>query len=290
MSSDNLVIKNLPKSAKLIVNYMKFEHLINNKPYLTFADIVNGTGLSPRTIRKALTILKDYGLVKAVIDISRSRKYLYRLVFKNIVNDKYEVNSGLYIVDLGVGITQHMTFKMYRVIRQTNLLYYSDHVPETFFELIKHDCIVRRLNAVEPEEFKKEVYLTITSSKGIVTMIVDMLVDNDEVNKYLNVLDKNIPVHYVTGVSPLQLAVGMLLQGIEKKVSFKRGNMTIKILVSKCRESYLTDLTNSNGKLIKSFMIYLGNGNEIVLKEVNSNCEEIDSNGAIAYILYLKAS
>lgn len=288
MSGDNLVIKNLPKSAKLIVNYMKFEHLINNKSYLTFADIVNGTGLSPRTIRKALTILKDYGLVKAVIDISRSRKYLYRLVFKNIVNGKYEVNSGLYIVDLGIGITQHMTFKMYRVIRQTNLLYYTDHVPETFFELIKHDCTVRRLNDVEPEEFKREVYFTI-SSKGIVTMIVDMLVDSDKVNKYLNALDKNIPVHYVTGVSPLQLAVGMLLQGIEKKVSFKRGNTTIKILVSKCRKNYLTDLTDSNGKLIKSFMIYLGNGNEIILKEVSSNCEEIDSSGATAYILYLKA-
>ncbi len=34
-----------PLSARLVLNYLEFEHLINNKTYVTFKEIIDGTGL-----------------------------------------------------------------------------------------------------------------------------------------------------------------------------------------------------------------------------------------------------
>ncbi|WP_243678595.1 hypothetical protein [Vulcanisaeta distributa] len=37
-------LEELPLSARLILNYLEFEHLINNKTYVTFKEIIDGTG------------------------------------------------------------------------------------------------------------------------------------------------------------------------------------------------------------------------------------------------------
>jgi len=92
----------LSPSARIIVSYLQFESMINGRPYVTFNDIVENTGLSQRAVRGALSELKAKGVVETILDVSRGRRYLYRLIPSNISIIEEQVESGVYLVDVGV--------------------------------------------------------------------------------------------------------------------------------------------------------------------------------------------
>ncbi|WP_243680052.1 hypothetical protein [Vulcanisaeta souniana] len=84
-------LEDLPLSARLVINYLEFEHLINNKNYLTFKEIIDGTGLGTRTARNAINLLRKRGLIEAYLDVKERRRYMYRLNFRNLTQDKVDV-------------------------------------------------------------------------------------------------------------------------------------------------------------------------------------------------------
>ncbi len=229
-------LRDLPRSVRLVIDLMRFEHLVNGRQYLTFMDIVRGTGLSLRTTRRVLSMLKEMGIVRVVIDVSRSsRKYLYQLVHGRVpeANSAPGLPSGLYLVDLGVGVTQHMTFKMYRVIRSSKIIYYTKSVPRRVLDFASYDAKVVGLDEVDVDKFKDEV-TSLVRKEYLVSVLYDFLIDKELVKKYVEHLSSDgLSIYHVFGMSPLHVAVSLLHQGIERTVCYKRGNMIIKVFTSR---------------------------------------------------------
>ena len=274
----------LPKSAKLIINYMQLEHLVNNKQYLTFSEIVKGTGLSPRTVRKTLMILKNHGIIKALIDLSNSRRYLYRLVFKNIEDlCNEDVEPCLFLLDLGLGILHHTTFRFFKVLRISKLIYYTNSVPNKIFEYVKDNTRLINLINIDVNEFRSCVEEYVNNGH-VVSIIFDSLLEKDVISKYINsIQDLDIPIKYVSSTSPIQIACLLLSLGLEKKLCYKRGNYIIRVITTK---QGLSNISLSN--VIKIFEIQF-NGNKFDIAELSNVSEGVltsNDDKLKAYVIY----
>ncbi len=222
-------MRNCPLSARLVLNYLEFEHLINNKTYVTFKEIIDGTGLGTRTARNAINLLrKRGGLVDAYLDVKERRRYMYRLNFRNFTQDRVDVTPGLYVIDIGLGTIPSMTFRIYRVLRATSVAFYTDSVPTSYLEFTKCTCAMQRLINYEPQGFEEIVY-TVTNHGGSVALVMDSLLDSQIVKPYLDAIYEfgehghTMIYRVVGGVSPIQVALELLLMGREDRVSYKRG-------------------------------------------------------------------
>ncbi|WP_054857118.1 MarR family transcriptional regulator [Vulcanisaeta sp. JCM 16159] len=233
------VLEELPLSARLILNYLEFEHLINNKTYITFKEIIDGTGLGARTARNAINLLRKRGFVETYLDVKERRRYMYRLNFRNLTQDRVDVSPGLYVIDVGLGTIPSMTFRIYRVLRATAVAFYTDSVPTSYLEFTKCTCAMQRLINYEPQGFEEVVY-TVTSNGGSAALVMDALLDSQVVKPYIDAVyessDHNhVMIYRVVGVSPIQVALELLLMGREDKVSYRRESTIIRIIVTRER-------------------------------------------------------
>ncbi|WP_243668507.1 hypothetical protein [Vulcanisaeta sp. JCM 16161] len=178
-------LEELPLSARLVLNYLEFEHLINNKTYVTFKEIIDGTGLGTRTARNAINLLRKRGLVETYLDVKERRRYMYRLNFRNLVQDRVDVTPGLYVIDVGLGTIPSMTFRIYKVLRATTVAFYTDNVPTSYLEFTKCTCAMQRLINYEPQGFEEIVH-TVTSNGGSVALVMDALLDSQVVKPYID--------------------------------------------------------------------------------------------------------
>ncbi|MCG2865689.1 MAG: hypothetical protein L7H04_07440 [Vulcanisaeta sp.] len=277
------VIEELPLSARLVVNYLEFEHLINNKSYVAFKEIIDGTGLSVRTARNAINILRKRGLIDVFLDVKERRRYMYRLNFKNLTHDRVDVTPGLYIIDVGLGTLPSMTFRIYRTLRASAVAFYTDSVPTSYLEFTKCTCAMQRLVNYEPQGFEEIVH-TVVSNGGSVALVMDSLLDSDVVRPYINAVyeadheNGRIMMYRVFGVSPIQVALELLMLGREDKVSYRRDSIVIRIVTTREKPQL--------GDYIKAYVLTFNEGN-LILKAYDANRGD-DFNGLRAYIIYTR--
>lgn len=279
--NEELSVEEMPLSARLVINYLEFEHLINGKNYLAFDEIVSGTGLGVRTVRSALNLLRRRGLVDAYMNIGERRKHLYRLNFKNLTMDRIDVVPGLYLIDIGLGTISSMTFRMYRTLRASSVAFYTDSVSPGYLEFTRCTCAMQRLINYKPESFA-EIVNTVVNNGGTVTLVMDLLLDNEKVKPYLNSVygsNYNIKVFRVTGVSPIQVALELLLSNCEDKAIYKRGDYTLKIITSR---SPVTPEEHT----IKAYVLIPSNGS-FVLREYKPE-NDLSPGELRAYIMYVR--
>ncbi|BDR93447.1 hypothetical protein [Vulcanisaeta souniana] len=275
-------LEDLPLSARLVINYLEFEHLINNKNYLTFKEIIDGTGLGTRTARNAINLLRKRGLIEAYLDVKERRRYMYRLNFRNLTQDKVDVTPGMYIIDIGIGTIPSMTFRIYRVLRATAVAFHTDSVPTSYLEFTKCTCAMQRLVNYEPQGFEEIVY-TVTNHGGSVAVVMDSLLDSEIVKPYLDAIyqasnENHTMIYRVVGVSPIQVALELLLMNKEDKVSYRRDNMIIRVIATR-EKLQLRDY-------IKAYVLLMGNEG-LLFREYYQGVD--DFNGIRAYIIYAKA-
>jgi hypothetical protein len=274
-------LEELPLSARLIINYLEFEHLINNKNYITFKEIIDGTGLGTRTARNAINLLRKRGLIETYLDVKERRRYMYRLNFRNLTQDRIDVTPGLYAIDIGLGTIPSMTFRIYRVLRATAVAFYTDSVPTSYLEFTKCTCAMQRLVNYEPQGFEEIVY-TVANNGGSVALVMDSLLDSQVVKPYLDAIyqssdgNNRIMIYRVVGVSPIQVALELLLMEREDKVSYRRDNIIIRVITTK-ETLQLRDY-------IKAYVLAMGNDG-LWFKEYDMGN---NFNGLKAYIVYLK--
>ncbi len=243
----------LSPSARIIVSYLQFESIINGREYVTFNDIVENTGLSQRAVRGALSELKAKGIIEVILDISRGRRYLYRLIPSNITIVEEQVESGLYLVDVGIGLPSMMSFRVYRTIRASAVVYYTSHVPQSFLEYTKCTCASLPLEGTKPEQL---VFLAgkVLSSGGSITVVYDQLLDWELLDQYIKLIKESRigPVRPLSSVSPLTLGIQLLMSGSNETLTFRRGNISIRLI----RVNPGGEVRNVNkGLLLKVFEI-----------------------------------
>jgi len=246
-------LMDLSPSARIIVSYLQFESMINGRPYVTFNDIVENTGLSQRAVRGALSELKAKGVVETILDVSRGRRYLYRLIPSNISIIEEQVESGVYLVDVGVGVPSMMSFRVYRTIRASAIVYYTSHVPRSFLEYTKCTCASLPLEGTRPDQV---VFIAskVTSSGGSISIVYDQLLDWELVDPYINAIKESgiKAIRPLSSVSPLILGIQLLMSKSDETLSFRRGNLGIRIL----RVNPGVEPSNLNrGLLLKVFEI-----------------------------------
>lgn len=243
----------LSPSARIIVSYLQFESMINGREYVTFNDIVENTGLSQRAVRGALSELKAKGIIEVMLDISRGRRYLYRLIPSNITIVEEQVESGLYLVDVGIGLPSMMSFRVYRTIRASAVVYYTSHVPQSFLEYTKCACASLPLEGTKPEQL---VFLAgkVLSSGGSITVVYDQLLDWELLDQYIKLIKESRigPIRPLSSVSPLTLGIQLLMSGSNETLTFRRGNISIRLI----RVNPGGEVRNVNkGLLLKVFEI-----------------------------------
>lgn len=267
--------KSLPLSTKVVISYMILEHLINDKKYLTFKEIVENTGLCSRTVRSVLQQLKRLDLVKTLIDISRgNRRHIYRLNFNKLRLTNCRIEDGLYLIDIGFGLRNHMTFKAFRIINQSDLVFYTSHVSSRILELCREDARKYNLQEVTNDVIEEELNKSFIHGE-IVSIIYDLLIDFELINKCVNVAQKiGLKVHYAFLPSPLQLLLHRTADF--KRMLFKRGNIAIEVTRELGPE-------NTSG-IIKMYRTRYGNCNELIIEELKSS--NYDESSDCTYILY----
>lgn len=75
--SETLSIENAPPSAKLVYKVLEYNGALTQK------EIVDRSMLSQRTVRDALTRLRDIGVVSKEVYIPDARQNLYKLTTPN---------------------------------------------------------------------------------------------------------------------------------------------------------------------------------------------------------------
>ncbi len=268
-------IDQLPLSARLVLNYMTFEHLINGRQYLTFRDIVEGTGLGVRTVRSAIGLLKKRGLIEVYIDVHERRKYLYRLKFQN-VSERLDVSPGVYLIDIGIGTLQSMTFRMYRTLRASNIIVHTESVPHSYLELTRCSCIIERIDKYTPESLAN-LAKTVVFNGGVMSLAFDSLLDSDHIAPYIAALGPGeIPISRIFGVSPIQIAIELLENGHEDELTYCRDNIVLRVITTRKRPV----LRNA----IKVLAIVKEGQSFRVIHDANT----IDEDGLKAFIIYAK--
>lgn len=224
-------LQDLSLSARVVVSYLQFESMINGKQEVTFREIVEGTGLSQRAVRGALSELKAKGVIEVLLDITRGRRYVYKLLQKNISIVEENIESGLYLVDIGIGVPTMLSFRAYRAIRASAVAYYTDSVPKSFLEFTKCTCALIPLRTARPSQFAS-LASKIVANGGSLSIVYDQLLDWENINEYLTEVGKlpQVKVRFVPSVSPMAIATQFLISNIGESMVFKRDNMAIKII------------------------------------------------------------
>ena len=235
----------LTPSGRLIVYYMAFEALFNNRTWLTFNDIATGTGLSERTLRAALRLLRDMGLVEAVIDPARGRKVLYRLRLESIL----PMEEGIYLVDVGFGFDK-LPPDAVRAIMTADVILYTDNVDIRLFDLARCGCRIEKLENASKQVSGRIVVLY--NSLADFELVKDLIVDPR--TKYIcasNTLDK--------------LLGSIVTYGKEKRV----GNFRIKVVGSDTDPSEIAGAIR-NGEIYGNIVVSLCGGRKVqvlIIKE-----------------------
>ncbi|KUO85592.1 MAG: hypothetical protein AT715_04080 [Thermoproteus sp. JCHS_4] len=114
--------RGLTPAQRLVLYYMAFEALYNSRTWLTFDDLRQGTGLSTRTLRSALVKLRELGYVVSIIDPSRGRRLLHRV----LMNKLYPAPElrGLYLVDVSGDLTPDAV----KILSNADVVLYTDSV------------------------------------------------------------------------------------------------------------------------------------------------------------------
>ncbi|WP_243678594.1 hypothetical protein [Vulcanisaeta distributa] len=149
------------------------------------------------------------GFVETYLDVKERRRYMYRLNFRNLTQDRVDVSPGLYIIDVGLGTIPSMTFRIYRVLRATTVAFYTDSVPTSYLEFTKCTCAMQRLINYEPQGFEEIVYMVVSNGGGSVALVMDALLDSQVVKPYVDSIyessDHNhVMIYRVVGVSPIR--------------------------------------------------------------------------------------
>ncbi len=228
MSSEEDILSKLPKSVKSVINYLLIEHVLNGRLFVPFSDIVRGTGLSSKTVRKVLKFLKEHNLIRTTVDVGGGRRILYSLALTNIRHyPKFtDVASGLYIIDIGVGVPQYLTTKTIKILRCAEYVLYTPSVPRKILDLTSpkvEECI--QTPDIDLRTLLKE--------SGVRVILLDYILDSDVASLLSKLLadHKHSDVHFIPNVNPIDVASKMLRLGIRRKVRFRRDN-GIEIIVT----------------------------------------------------------
>ncbi len=232
MSNEGDLLSQFPKSVKSVINYLIVEHVINGRTFVPFSDIVRGTGLSSKTVRKVLKYLKERNLLRTIVDVTNSRRVLYSLVLSNIrgtVSQYCAPPSGLYLVDIGVGLPQYLSLKTIRLLRNADYLLYTPSVPRKILDLA-YAHIIERIDTPNID------LRAIVTSTGIRVVLFDYILDTEIIERVEKVFDgglSQIDVHFVANVSPIDIAYRMCKANVRKRLRFRRDN-GIEIIITPC--------------------------------------------------------
>ncbi|NPA71168.1 MAG: DeoR family transcriptional regulator [Crenarchaeota archaeon] len=270
------------KTVRCIINYMLLEHLLNCRQYLSFQDIVNGTGLSPKTIRRALKILKQLNLVKTVFDISSNRRTLYTLNAGKVrcLERTDDIKPGLYIIDIGLGLPKYLNIKSIRLLRSANQVLYSPNVPHRIIEIAAAEHIedISKLSQYELKRF------ICPADSDVKLILIDKILDSDIFNNITSMIECRENIYYVSNISPIHVALNILDFPCKKRFRFKRDSST-ELVIS----STLSDVELNN---IFRLLKVSRRGDSITI--VNVDLESIDSMSiedsteASVYIAYIR--
>ncbi|NPA24011.1 MAG: ArsR family transcriptional regulator [Crenarchaeota archaeon] len=266
------------KTVRCIINYMLLEHLLNCRQYLSFQDIVNGTGLSPKTIRRALKILRQLNLVKTVFDISSNRRTLYTLNAGKVrcVERTDDIKPGVYIVDIGLGLPKYLNIKSIRLLRSANQILYSPNVPQRIIEIAAAEHI-EDLSKLSQYELRR--YLSLIDS-DVRVILIDKILDSDIFNNIANLLECKENIYYVSNISPIHIALNLLDFPCRKRFRFKRDPST-ELVIS----STLADLNlNSVFRLLRVSR----DGDSVTISNVDLEDISDSSTCSVVYIAYVR--
>ncbi len=268
------------KTIRCVLNYMLLEHFINYKRYLSFQDIVLGTGLSPKTIRRVLKILKELNIVRTVFDLTNNRRTLYTLVPGKAwqMPKPDDVKSGLYVIDIGLGLPKYLNLKSLRILRSADYVLYSPNVPSRIIELVSTDN-VDNISKLSQYEVKRFLNVQPSSIKAI---LIDRILDAEIVDLIFRMIEYKENVFYVSNVSPIHIALNMIDMPYRKRIRFKRDS-NIELIIA-CN---LSDIdVNSIIKLLKVHRECNSiNIHDIDISEIqNSRCVDNDS----VYVAYIR--
>lgn len=116
----------LTPAQRLVLYYMAFEALYNGRPWLTFDDVMRGTGLSVRSLRAALVKLRDLGYVVSIMDPARGKRLLHRVLLHKLY--PAPELEGLYLIDASGDLTPEAV----KILSNADVVYYTDSVdPKT---------------------------------------------------------------------------------------------------------------------------------------------------------------
>ncbi len=258
---------------------MLLEHLLNCRQYLSFQDIVNGTGLSPKTIRRALKILRQLDLIKTVFDISSNRKTLYTLNAGKVrcIERTDDIKPGLYIVDIGLGLPKYLNIKSIRLLRSANQVLYSPNVPHRIIEISAAEHI-EDISKMSQCELRR--YLTLVDS-GIRLILIDKILDSDIFNNISNMLECKENIYYVSNISPIHVALNLLDFPCKKRFRFRRDSMT-ELVIS----SSLSDININN---IFRLLKVSRSGDTVTISNVDLEDISESMSGPVVYIAYVRA-
>ncbi|GEM_PF-2832515 len=270
----------LPNSVRHIITYLKVRHLVDCVDNVTFRDLVLGTGLSPRTVRKALSILKSLNLIKVSRDFKHGRRHLYQLNFKKLCEifpeDKL-VSDGLYFIDVGIGLRKFLSPKAIAVISCADVVLYTENVPSQVLELVPEKATTFLLD--------RQIPLSNLAKTGVVVVLFDGVLDREKIANMLSQSGVGTKVSCISCTSPITYAAQLLECGRCCKVLFKRSPVQIELYVRK-GTSYIS------GEVVKcvKVMLEMGNGH-YELKALDTSVDElrnVRTGEDVAYVVYVR--
>ena len=263
----------LPNSARYIVTYLKYKHLVECVDSVTFRELVEGTGLSPRTVRKAISLLRDLGLIRIVRDVSHGRRHLYQLNFKKLKvfenSSDRVINPGLYLIDVGIGLRKFMSPKALSVIFNSDIILYTDSIPDQVLDLIPEGTEIYHIS-------KFDKFIQFSNSK-VVSILIDSILDE----YYAKTIPERVKsISIITCTSPITYASELLRCGKSCRVIFKRTPIQIQIFSRR-------SIKHVNGDVVKCLRVELCERDRIYISECSiDNCDNADSD--VAYVVYVK--
>ncbi len=244
-------LNKLPNSARYVLTFLKLRQLVYCEDAVSFREIVEGTGLSPRTVRKVLSFLKSAGLLKITHDVKSGRRNLYQLDIKQTLTYFKSRGSliapGIYFIDVGLGVKKFLSPRALAAILSCDHAIVTDSVPDQITELIPGDAAVSHAVSV----LKGKAEIDAACLDNITVVLYDSLLDCGLVSALyskLSTLKRN--VFYVSSVSPIDYALRLLELGRHCRVRFRRSPTVLEIYV---RVSPGTNM--DPGSVIKAYLV-----------------------------------
>jgi len=237
INNEQVTKSQLPNSARYVLTYLKMRQLVYCEDAISFRDIVEGTGLSPRTVRKAISLLKRVGLLRVSCDIKHGRRNLYQLDIRRALHyfryGSKLITPGIYLVDIGLGVRKFLSPRALAVILSCNLALITDSVPDQITELLPEST--RTLHVASALRGEPSLQGTNPES-SIIALLYDAMLDCDIVNVFLEKLrglGYRGNIYYVPSVSPIDYALHLLELGKCCHVKFRRSPIALEIYVRK---------------------------------------------------------